>query len=139
MLIDRCLCVCLCVLSSACLQLCFQHEIAFYQLRPTPSQCTSYSPTCPAVQSAKKRKKSGGADAAEDAEAAAASAPQSQALIAQSYTPPDPGPYPQDKPPENSVRFTPVQVRFATLLSTSVSAAVTTGSHHSGQGRLRLS
>ena len=63
-----------------------------------------------AVQSAKKRKKSGGADAAEDTEAAAAAAPQSQSLTAESYTPPDPGPYPQDKPPENSVRFTPVQV-----------------------------
>lgn len=59
-------------------------------------------------KSAKKRKKS----AAEDAElaAAAAAAPQCSTLTAQSYTPPDPGPYPQDKPPENSVRFTPVQV-----------------------------
>ncbi|KAL3158109.1 hypothetical protein ABBQ32_011710 [Trebouxia sp. C0010 RCD-2024] len=60
-------------------------------------------------KSAKKRKKSGGGGA-EDAEVAAAAAPQSQTLTAQSYTPPDPGPYPQDKPPENSVRFTPVQV-----------------------------
>lgn len=31
-------------------------------------------------------------------------------LIAESYAPQNPGPYPQDKPPENSVRFTPVQV-----------------------------
>ena len=31
-------------------------------------------------------------------------------LIAEAYTPPDPGPYPQDKPPENAVCFTPVQV-----------------------------
>ena len=44
---------------------------------------------------------------AADAEAKA-NAPQR--LIAESYAPPDPGPYPQDKPPENGVRFTPVQV-----------------------------
>ena len=31
------------------------------------------------------------------------------------YLPPDPGPYPQDKPPENTVRFTPVQVRILLL------------------------
>ena len=31
-------------------------------------------------------------------------------LVARSYTPPDPGPYPENKPPENPVRFTPVQV-----------------------------
>ncbi len=30
--------------------------------------------------------------------------------MAESYLPPNPGPYPQDKPPENKVRFTPVQV-----------------------------
>ena len=82
------------------------------------------------MQSAKKRKKSGGADAAEDAEAAAAAAPQSQSLTAESYTPPDPGPYPQDKPPENSVRFTPVQVGlllaypFAATAATSVCSII---------------
>ena len=31
-------------------------------------------------------------------------------IIVQAYVPPDPGPYPQDKPKQNSVRFTPVQV-----------------------------
>ncbi len=31
-------------------------------------------------------------------------------LYVQSYTPPDPGPYPQNQPPTNKVRFTPVQV-----------------------------
>ena len=34
----------------------------------------------------------------------------SRTLVAESYLPPNPGPYPQDKPPENQVRFTPVQV-----------------------------
>ncbi len=30
--------------------------------------------------------------------------------MVESYTPPDPGPYPQDQPRRNAVRFTPVQV-----------------------------
>lgn len=39
-----------------------------------------------------------------------AEAAELQTLVAESYAPADPGPYPQDKPPENQVRFTPVQV-----------------------------
>ncbi|GAB2209722.1 hypothetical protein Drorol1_Dr00026945 [Drosera rotundifolia] len=31
-------------------------------------------------------------------------------LIVEVYVPPDPGPYPQDKPKQNSVRFTPTQI-----------------------------
>ncbi|KAH7440467.1 hypothetical protein KP509_04G109200 [Ceratopteris richardii] len=31
-------------------------------------------------------------------------------IYAEAYVPPDPGPYPQDKPKQNTVRFTPVQV-----------------------------
>lgn len=31
-------------------------------------------------------------------------------LVVETYVPPDPGPYPQDKPKQNSVRFTPTQV-----------------------------
>ena len=34
----------------------------------------------------------------------------SQTLVAESYSPRNPGPYLQDMPPENQVRFTPVQV-----------------------------
>lgn len=41
--------------------------------------------------------------------APAVPAPAAQRLLVESYTPPDPGPYPQDAPPQNSVRFTPVQ------------------------------
>lgn len=33
-------------------------------------------------------------------------------LLVESYVPPDPGPYPQDQPRRNAVRFTPVQVRL---------------------------
>lgn len=32
-------------------------------------------------------------------------------LVVESYTPVDPGPYPQDLPPQNRVRFTPVQTQ----------------------------
>ncbi|RDY09866.1 Intron-binding protein aquarius, partial [Mucuna pruriens] len=35
---------------------------------------------------------------------------QKEKLIIETYTPPDPGPYPQDQPKQNSVRFTPTQV-----------------------------
>jgi intron-binding protein aquarius len=33
-------------------------------------------------------------------------------LRVETYIPADPGPYPQDKPKQNSVRFTPTQVCF---------------------------
>jgi len=38
---------------------------------------------------------------------------QKETLIIEAYTPPDPGPYPQDQPKQNSVRFTPTQVHSA--------------------------
>ena len=44
-------------------------------------------------------------------------------IVVEPYFPPDPGPYPQDKPPENTVRFTPVQVRIL-LLCCPVSAVL---------------
>eukprot|EP00898_Chlorokybus_atmophyticus_P006825 jgi/Chlat1/7143/Chrsp57S06803 len=47
-----------------------------------------------------------------ESENGSAALPQSNALtlIAEPYMPPHPGPYPQDVPPQNTVRFTPVQV-----------------------------
>ena len=38
---------------------------------------------------------------------------QKEALIIETYTPPDPGPYPQDQPKQNSLGFTPTQVNSA--------------------------
>ncbi|KAG2551560.1 hypothetical protein PVAP13_9KG377500 [Panicum virgatum] len=35
---------------------------------------------------------------------------QKEKLIVETYVPADPGPYPQDKPKQNSVRFTPTQI-----------------------------
>ncbi|XP_076946776.1 uncharacterized protein LOC143618445 [Bidens hawaiensis] len=35
---------------------------------------------------------------------------EKEKLIVEAYRPPDPGPYPQDQPKQNSVRFTPTQV-----------------------------
>lgn len=61
-------------------------------------------------------KEKGKAAAAEGAEGAAAGGQgegeegAKGVLRVESYTPPDPGPYPQNQPPRNKVRFTPVQV-----------------------------
>ncbi|RAL47940.1 hypothetical protein DM860_015727 [Cuscuta australis] len=35
---------------------------------------------------------------------------EKEELIVEAYIPPDPGPYPQDQPKQNSVRFTPTQI-----------------------------
>lgn len=35
---------------------------------------------------------------------------EKEELTVEAYTAPDPGPYPQDQPKQNSVRFTPTQV-----------------------------
>lgn len=35
---------------------------------------------------------------------------EKEKLIVEPYIPADPGPYPQDQPKQNSVRFTPTQV-----------------------------
>ncbi|KAL5760333.1 hypothetical protein ACOSQ2_019171 [Xanthoceras sorbifolium] len=35
---------------------------------------------------------------------------EKEQLIVEAYIPPDPGPYPQDQPKQNSVRFTPTQI-----------------------------
>ncbi len=47
------------------------------------------------------------------ASSAAAAGPGPGELHVESYVPPNPGPYPQDQPRRNAVRFTPVQVRRA--------------------------
>lgn len=36
--------------------------------------------------------------------------PEKEKLIVEPYVPADPGPYPQDQPKQNSVRFTSTQV-----------------------------
>lgn len=59
-----------------------------------------------AEEGAKKSKRKAG-----EAEAAAAPAAEERKLVVESYTAVDPGPYPQDAPPQNRVRFTPVQTQ----------------------------
>ncbi|BDA47113.1 probable NFX1-type zinc finger-containing protein 1 at C-terminar half [Coccomyxa sp. Obi] len=59
-------------------------------------------PPPPNAKGKGKKRKAPGAAEAETAEL--------KKVVAESYAPADPGPYPQDKPPENQVRFTPVQV-----------------------------
>ncbi|PSC68726.1 Intron-binding aquarius [Micractinium conductrix] len=59
-----------------------------------------------------KRKAGGGGDAAADGEGAAeGDVAAGRKLVVESYTPVLPGPYPEDLPPQNSVRFTPVQTQ----------------------------
>lgn len=62
------------------------------------------------------------ADGTDPAEGSAAAEAETDSthLTVQSYIPQDPGPYPQDKPPENTVRFTPVQVRLLTMRNESL-------------------
>lgn len=38
---------------------------------------------------------------------------EKEKIFVEAYVPPDPGPYPQDQPKQNSVRFTPTQVLTA--------------------------
>ncbi len=65
-------------------------------------------PDPPAAADADGAKSGKGQDG--DGNGAAAAAAAKPKLVVQSYTPPDPGPYPQNVPPVNKVRFTPVQV-----------------------------
>ncbi|CAN6486638.1 unnamed protein product [Victoria cruziana] len=46
---------------------------------------------------------------AADAGNSANMAARKEKIIVESYVPPDPGPYPQDQPKKNTVRFTPIQ------------------------------
>lgn len=41
---------------------------------------------------------------------------EKEKLFVRAYIPPDPGPYPQDQPKQNSVRFTATQVSFCYYL-----------------------
>ncbi|GLI62109.1 hypothetical protein VaNZ11_004692 [Volvox africanus] len=52
----------------------------------------------------------GGADGSGPSVATAAVSASPGELLVESYVPPDPGPYPQDQPRRNAVRFTPIQV-----------------------------
>ncbi|XP_058096767.1 uncharacterized protein LOC131242257 [Magnolia sinica] len=54
-------------------------------------------------------KKSGSTTTTNDVNMADGNA-EKEKLIVEAYVPPDPGPYPQDQPKQNSVRFTPTQI-----------------------------
>ncbi len=63
-------------------------------------------------------------------------------LVVESYVPPDPGPYPQDQPRRNAVRFTPVQVGAAPgskVVSVSLELAVPFSARRTGRFLLRRS
>lgn len=45
-----------------------------------------------------------------DSDSEAVSSTTVEDVIVTHYDPPNPGPYPEDQPPQNTVRFTPVQI-----------------------------
>jgi len=61
-------------------------------------------------QAGGKKKRKAGGEPDTNGTAAAEGVPASEVLRVESYAPADPGPYPEDLPPQNPVRFTPVQV-----------------------------
>ena len=93
------------------LQVCFwcaEYDVEIVNNSGLPKATRPFRVTFPAPQkSEQKGKKRKAGEAAGSEEQPATSRPK---LMAESYAPQDPGPYPQDKPPENPVRFTPVQV-----------------------------
>lgn len=87
-----------------------EYEVEVVNNSGGPEAVRPFRITFPPPRTSKKGKKR---KAEDDGEVApAASRPK---LVAESYAPSDPGPYPQDKPPENPVRFTPVQVTHRLL------------------------
>lgn len=86
-------------------------------------------PTQPLPEDASTSGADAAAAAAEAAAAGSFPAPADPAnpaageLVVEAYVPPDPGPYPQDQPRRNAVRFTPVQVRAPPLCWHGVSLA----------------
>jgi intron-binding protein aquarius len=81
---------------------------------PKPPFKVTFPAPQPAAEPAKKRKKGGGAEEA----AAEAEAPVPEGagvILVEPYLPPDPGPFPQDQPRTNTVRFTSTQVRHPTV------------------------
>ena len=86
----------------------YEVEIVNNSGNPKPSRpfrLTFPQPTKQEAQQKGKKRKAGEEPAGEVQPVA--SKPK---LVAESYARQNPGPYPQDNPPENPVRFTPVQV-----------------------------
>ena len=82
-----------------------------------PKPCKPFRVTFPVPKAAEEPRKSKKRKAESDAPVDKTSKPvvTKPKLIAESYVTPNQGPYPQNKPPENPVRFTPVQVYLRSL------------------------
>ena len=74
-----------------------------------PSQQAAAASAAPAAKG--KRKAAEAASEQQPRQQEQAAAAEAPTLVVESYTPTDPGPYPQDQPPQNAVRFTPVQTQ----------------------------
>ncbi|GIL75166.1 hypothetical protein Vretimale_7780 [Volvox reticuliferus] len=71
---------------------------------------TAAGAPAPSVSAAEPGGAECSASGAATAAAGASPGPAPGELVVESYVPPDPGPYPQDQPRRNAVRFTPIQV-----------------------------
>ncbi|PON51181.1 Intron-binding protein aquarius [Trema orientale] len=90
-------------------QVCFTNSYGTENLDPRPpfrislpKKLKSSSPALPGNKNSTADSMNGVAMVNADSE--------KEKLFVEAYTPPDPGPYPQDQPRLNSVRFTPVQI-----------------------------
>ncbi|KAL4443940.1 hypothetical protein ABPG75_011677 [Micractinium tetrahymenae] len=88
-------------------------EIEFRNASRSPALERPFRITFPPLkEEAEQGGKAGKRKAADaEGEGEAGEAAAGRKLVVESYTPVDPGPYPQDLPPQNRVRFTPVQTQ----------------------------
>ncbi|KAG2449906.1 hypothetical protein HYH02_000012 [Chlamydomonas schloesseri] len=97
-----------------------QFKVAFVNNSGKPVPAPPFRVTFPTAPLPEDASTSGAEAAAAAVEAAAAGTfaapsgdpanPAPGEMVVEAYVPPDPGPYPQDQPRRNAVRFTPVQV-----------------------------
>lgn len=95
-----------------------KHQVTFKPAAGQEVALPPYRITFPEVESeeeaAEKANGSSGKANDADTEMAVTTIGNKGELVVESYLPPDPGPYPQNQPPTNKVRFTPVQVEAIT-------------------------
>ncbi|KAK6933867.1 Intron-binding protein aquarius, N-terminal [Dillenia turbinata] len=90
-------------------EVCFLNSDGTENLHPSPPFRINLSRTLKGNTHALPGNKKSAAVAGNDVNVADASS-EKERLIVEAYIPPDPGPYPQDQPKQNSVRFTSTQI-----------------------------
>ncbi|XP_030484515.1 uncharacterized protein LOC115700975 [Cannabis sativa] len=90
-------------------QVCFTNSDGTENLDPRPPFRITLPKMLKSSTHALPGNKKSAADSKNDVSMADADS-EKEKLFVEAYTPPDPGPYPQDQPRLNSVRFTPIQI-----------------------------